>query len=128
MLVTVKLSIGNIMGFQIKRIGKQNYKYEVVWDEKEKKQRWRYIGKVTNDVEPIGKLSDPGLISKLKYIFYATLIISFITGFLFQPHSYFWWDEHPAFHALYGFVFCVIIVLGAKSLEHYIKREVNYYD
>jgi hypothetical protein len=120
--------MGNIMSIQIKRIGKQEYKYEVTWDEKEKKQRWRYIGKVTNGSEPVGKLADPVLTARLKFLFYGSLVISVLIGFFVHAHPHFWWESNPAFHAIYGFIVCVFIILGSKSLGHYIKREVNYYD
>lgn len=115
------------MSIQLKRIGKQTYKYDVTWDEKEKKQRWRYIGKVTNDSECVGKLDDPVFTAKLKFLFYVSLAASIIIGFFVHSHPYFWWDEHPAFNAIYGFVMCVLIVLGAKALGHYIMREEDYY-
>ncbi len=116
------------MSIQIKRIGKQTYKYDVTWDEKEKKQRWRYIGKATNDAASVGKLGDSKFTAKLKLLFYISLGISIVIGFFVHSHPYFWWDAHPIFFAIYGFVFCVLIVLGAKALGRYIQREEGYYD
>lgn len=116
------------MSIQIKRIGNKEYKYEVTWDEKEKKQRWRYIGKVTNDVGNVGKLENSPFIAKLKLIFYISLAGSIIGSFFITYHPEFWWTEHPAFHAFYGFIICVFLILGSKALGHYVKREVNYYD
>lgn len=116
------------MSIQIKNIGNQKYKYEVKWDNKEKKQRWRYIGKVTNEPESIGKSHDTGLSGKLKMLLYASMAISVLFGFLADSHPYFWWNEHPAFFAIFGFVVCVLIALGSRSLGHYLKREVDYYD
>lgn len=112
------------MSIQVKRIGKQEYKYEVTWDEKEKKQRWRYIGKVTNDPEHVDNLSN----SRWKTLFFFSLVAIFTAGFFVHPHPYFVWDEHPAFHAIYGFVICVIIVLGSRTLGHMLRREDDYYD
>lgn len=115
------------MSIQVKRIGKQWYKYEVTWDETEKKQRWRYVGKVTNDDGQVGKPGSPEYASGTKTLFFAAIAVSVLAGFFVHPYTYFWWDAHPLFFAIYGFVICMLIILGSKLLGHYIQRREDYY-
>ncbi|MDA1089181.1 MAG: hypothetical protein O3A85_02545 [Proteobacteria bacterium] len=45
-----------------------------------------------------------------------------------QPQGYFGLDGTFAFNAWYGFIVCVAMVVGAKGLGIFLKREDTYYD
>ena len=34
----------------------------------------------------------------------------------------------PVFHAAYGFISCVLLVLAATQMRRFVKREEDYYD
>ena len=38
------------------------------------------------------------------------------------------WEALPAFHALYGFAACVVLVLAAKEMRKAIRRREDHYD
>jgi hypothetical protein len=66
-------------------------------------------------------------------IFYGVLVLSVLGGFLvhfyLDPHLFFSWQSLPIFPALYGFVGCVIIILGSKALGHFwLIRKEDYYE
>jgi hypothetical protein len=66
-------------------------------------------------------------------IFYGCLILSILGGFFVRsylhPHLFFSWQSLPVFAALYGFVGCVIIILGSKALGHYwLMKKEDYYE
>jgi hypothetical protein len=66
-------------------------------------------------------------------IFYAILILSILGGFLVRlylhPHLFFSWQSLPIFAALYGFIGCVIIILGSKALGHFwLMKKEDYYE
>ena len=34
----------------------------------------------------------------------------------------------PGFHAAYGFISCVLLVLAATQMRRFVKRDEDYYD
>jgi len=66
----------------------------------------------------------------LKYVFFICIGLSLLLGFLFRPeHPHFWWEKIPVFDALYGFLGCIVIVLGSKALGHLgIQKKEDYYN
>ena len=66
----------------------------------------------------------------LRYIFFIGIGVSIVIG-LFIPHEqvHFWWEKIPAFDAIFGFLGCIVIVLGSKALGHHgIQKDEDYYD
>lgn len=64
---------------------------------------------------------------------YVSLFIGVLAGILVKlflhPHVHFWWEEIPAFSAIYGFVGCVIIIVVSKALgHHWLQKEEDYYE
>jgi|ETNmetMinimDraft_13_1059891.scaffolds.fasta_scaffold07485_2 hypothetical protein len=45
-----------------------------------------------------------------------------------KTHGYFGIDDTFAFNAWYGFIVCVAMVIAAKGLGIFLKREDTYYD
>jgi len=67
----------------------------------------------------------------LSYAFYLCLfVVALVELFVFQvlhPHITFRWEEIPGFYALYGFVSCALLILVAKALGYWLRKEENYY-
>jgi hypothetical protein len=65
----------------------------------------------------------------LKYIFLICAGLSILLGLFFRPeHPHFWWEKIPAFDAIFGFLGCILIVVGSKALgHHWLQKDENYY-
>lgn len=66
----------------------------------------------------------------LKYLFFISIGIFILMGFFFIPkHPHFFWEKIPGFDAVFGFIGCIVIVLGSKFLGHHgISKGEDYYD
>ena len=73
---------------------------------------------------------NPKTIKKLKWIFYAVLIIVFVADFLVERHhASFPWDSIPGFSAFYGFISCAAIIIISKIIGHaWLMKKEDYYD
>lgn len=65
---------------------------------------------------------------KVVYALYAVCAVLFALDFFVHRHV-----EHPiehwwGFYAIYGFIALVVIVMGAKLLRVFVRRDENYYD
>ncbi len=74
-----------------------------------------------------------GTMKYLFWIVYGCLALSIIAGFgvhfYLSPHHYFVWENLPVFSALYGFIGCILIILGSKALGHWwLQKKETYYD
>ena len=54
--------------------------------------------------------------------------LTVIAGLFVDLHPHFGIDGWFAFYAAFGFGTCVLMVVGAKLLGTYIKREDSYYE
>ncbi len=67
----------------------------------------------------------------LFHAFYVCLFVCFVAELsvlhFLHPHTTFWWEEIPGFNALLGFFACTILVLVAKALGYWLKKEEDYY-
>lgn len=70
----------------------------------------------------------PKTIRLLWGITLAVLAALVIGDFFVEHHPEFGVDGWPGFSALYGFVTCVLMVVGAKALGMFLKRPDDYYD
>ncbi|MCK5167236.1 MAG: hypothetical protein KAQ66_07945 [Rhodospirillaceae bacterium] len=70
----------------------------------------------------------PKTIKKLWVGGIALLVAMVALGAFAHPHVYFGIEGTFGFFAWYGFVTCVIMVVGAKVLGLMIKRGDDYYD
>lgn len=48
--------------------------------------------------------------------------------FFFHRHAVHPWEPLWGFYAIYGFVACVLLVLGAKQMRKVLMRSEKYYD
>lgn len=59
---------------------------------------------------------------------YITCGLLAVADFFLHRHVEHPLESLPTFYAVYGFVGCVSLVLVAKELRKWIKREEDYYD
>jgi hypothetical protein len=94
-------------------------------------------------------LENPKTVKKLVYVLYASLIISCLLGFAIHlappaermehaehaedaahgEHAPFAFEQIPIFGAIFGFIVCALLGLGAKAYGHnVVMKEEDYYD
>ena len=73
-------------------------------------------------------LTRPDTIRLLWRWLYAVLALTVIAGLFVDLHPHFGIDGWFAFYAAFGFGTCVAMVVGAKLLGLFIKREDTYYE
>jgi hypothetical protein len=69
----------------------------------------------------------PKTIRLLWWIFGAILALTVLAQIFIHVHAYFTVDGWFGFYALYGFLTCVGMVVGAKLLGFVLKRPDDYY-
>jgi hypothetical protein len=69
----------------------------------------------------------PATIRWLWRIFGVVLGLTVAAGLLMGEHGHFGLDSTFGFHAWYGFLTCVVMVVVAKLLGFLVKRPENYY-
>ncbi len=69
------------------------------------------------------------MIRIVKYVLIISIGLSMVIGLFFRPeHPHFWWEKIPIFDAIFGFLGCIVIVLGSKALGHHgIQKDEDYY-
>lgn len=70
------------------------------------------------------------LLMKLFYIFGVggSIVVGLVLLYLDKLHYHFSFQYIPGFFAVCGFVFCSILILGAKLLGIWLVRPVDYYE
>lgn len=70
------------------------------------------------------------MIRIVKYILIIGIGVVMAMGLFFRPeHPHFWWEKIPIFDAVFGFLGCILIVLGSKALGHHgIQKDEDYYN
>ena len=70
----------------------------------------------------------PGTIRRLWQILVAVLAATVLAQLAVEVHPHFAVEAWFGFSALYGFLACAALILGAKALGLAIKRREDYYD
>ncbi|MDP2767611.1 MAG: hypothetical protein Q8O41_09220 [Candidatus Methanoperedens sp.] len=82
----------------------------------------------------MGYLDEPKNINILRKLFYLSLIVVVILEFIMIRREHIELSpehiaEFPAFHAWYGFIACVLIILVSKFIGYLLlMKEEDYYD
>jgi hypothetical protein len=80
----------------------------------------------------MGILDEPKNIKILRILFYLSLIIVVILEILIKrEHIEFSFEhivEFPAFHAIYGLLACILIILVSKFIGYLVMKREDYYD
>ena len=78
---------------------------------------------------------DPAIVNRIVYALYAICglfvlvdIVAWFTHVPFHKHGHYDWELIPGFHAAYGFVACVLLMLAATELRKLVMRDEDYYD
>ena len=66
-------------------------------------------------------------------VLYGCLLLSIVAGFFvllhLRPEIHFYWERLPVFSAVYGFIGCIVIILGSKAIGHlWLQKEEDYYE
>lgn len=72
-------------------------------------------------------LARPSTIRLLWWVFAVVLVVSVAVQLLFKVKGYFGVDGWLGFGAVYGFLACLAMVLFAKLLGWFLKRNEDYY-
>ena len=56
------------------------------------------------------------------------LALTVVAEFFVKLHPHFEVESYFGFHAVYGFLACVVMVVFAEGLGYLIKRKDDYYD
>jgi len=66
-------------------------------------------------------------VNRLVYVLYAACALLFVLDFLYKKKTYFEIEYVPGFYAVYGFFTCVALVVCAKAIRVFLKRDETYY-
>lgn len=72
-------------------------------------------------------LDDPGNVKKLWFGFLVTLALTVVAGFIVDLHPHFEIERWFGFNAAYGFVTCLLMIVGAKFMGAFLKRPDSHY-
>lgn len=73
-------------------------------------------------------LDDFNNVKKLVRAFTAICALLFLADFFYERHWEHPWEWIFGFYGIYGFVACVLLVLGAKEMRKVLMRKEDYYD
>ena len=73
-------------------------------------------------------LDDPRNVDKIVYTLCAICAVLMLLDFFYHKHAHFEFENWFGFYAWYGFIMCVGLVLGAKWMRTFLKRDEDYYD
>ncbi len=72
-------------------------------------------------------LARPATIRLLWRVLWSVLALTVAAQLFIKIKGYFGIDDWFAFGAIYGFLACLAMVLFAKGLGYFLKRDENYY-
>lgn len=72
-------------------------------------------------------LDDQRNVKKLWRGFLAILALTVIAGFFVDLHPHFEIESWFGFNAAYGFITCLLMIVGAKALGLILKKPDSYY-
>ncbi|MEM6453580.1 MAG: hypothetical protein AAF772_00660 [Acidobacteriota bacterium] len=78
--------------------------------------------------DPPRWLDDPDNQHRIVIGLAIACVLVTVADLFYAKHGHFGFEHWLGFHALYGFVASVIIVLGAKQLRRVLMRPEDYYD
>lgn len=72
-------------------------------------------------------LDKPRNVKNLWRGFIVVLALTVLAGFVVDLHPHFATEAWPGFYAAYGFLACLLMIVGAKALGLLLKRPDSYY-
>ena len=73
-------------------------------------------------------LDTPGNIKRLIKWFYWICAALLAVDLVYHRHVFHPWENLFGFYGVFGFVACVVLVLGAKEMRKVLMRSKDYYD
>ena len=73
-------------------------------------------------------LDNPKNVNKIVWAVVLICIVLAGLDFTYHKHGHYNFETWPAFHGLFGFVSYVGLVLVAKQLRRFLKRDEDFYD
>ncbi len=73
-------------------------------------------------------LDKPGNVKRVLGVFFAVCAALLALDFVHHRHVIHEWENLWGFYAIFGFVACVLLVLGAKEMRKLLMRDEDYYD
>ena len=84
---------------------------------------------MTEDNHDHGPASvSPRGVKRILWFLFGICSIAVLLDLTYQKHGHYSFENIFGFHALYGFVSCVLLVLAATQLRKIVKRDEDYYD
>ncbi|MFE9649139.1 hypothetical protein ACFYO0_34495 [Streptomyces sp. NPDC006365] len=74
------------------------------------------------------RLDDPRNVTRIVYGLAVLCLLALVADFFYAKHPYFSVEHWPGFYALYGFTGSVGLVLTAKGLRRWLRRDEDYYE
>ena len=78
--------------------------------------------------EPPRFLDRPANPKRIRWAFYALCAVLAGLDLVVHRHAEHPWEGLFGFHAIYGFVACVVLVLAAKQMRRVLMRREDYYE
>ena len=72
-------------------------------------------------------LDKPKNVTLIVYGLHALCALLFLADFFYKKKYYVSAEGIPGFYALYGFIMCVGLVLGARTMRIFLMRDEDYY-
>ncbi|MFT5158983.1 MAG: hypothetical protein ACI9ZD_000579 [Paracoccaceae bacterium] len=69
----------------------------------------------------------PGSATKLFYGLAVVCLLLFLADFTYETHGHFEVEAMPGAYGIYGFAMFTALILVAKALRFFIKRDEEYY-
>lgn len=73
-------------------------------------------------------LDEPRNVTRIVYGLAVLCVLALVADFLYTKQPHFSIEGWPGFYALYGFTGSVLLVLTAKGLRRFLRRDENYYE
>ncbi|MCT2584423.1 hypothetical protein [Actinophytocola gossypii] len=73
-------------------------------------------------------LDEPRNVTRILYVLAALCALSAVADLFYTKHPHFTVESWFAFYPLYGFLGSVFLVLAAKRLRRWLRRDEDYYD
>jgi hypothetical protein len=70
----------------------------------------------------------PQAVRRIVLALFAVCAICVALDFTYTKHGHYAFENIPGFHAAYGFVSCVLLVIAATFMRRFVKRDEDYYD
>jgi hypothetical protein len=75
-----------------------------------------------------GWLDRPGRVDLLVKLLVGLAILTVLADLFYHKHGEYGFQEWIGFDAVYGFLSCVVLVLGARGLQWLLLRREDYYE